>query len=135
MDEDWWRVYAQEVHSDFLGYKASVCGNSGRYHVHRVMQGRAPMQTYGNSGAGAVAMAALYGARRAILLGYDCAKTGGKTHWHGDHPRGLGNAGSMGNWQHQFKRLAEGMKGIEIINCSRETALGMFPRAALEDVL
>ena len=94
-----------------------------------------PFKAFGNSGAGAIAMAVKAGASRVILLGYDCQKTGGQAHWHGDHPAGLGNAGSMPKWPEQFKRLAESIEDAEIINCSRETALTAFPRGELESAL
>ena len=94
-----------------------------------------PFKAYGNSGGGAIAMAVKAGASRVILLGYDCQKSGGKVHWHGDHPQGLGNAGSMPKWPEQFKRLAASIEGVEVINCSRDTALRAFPRMALEDAL
>lgn len=93
------------------------------------------MKAFGNSGAGAIALAAKAAASRVILLGYDCQKTGGMVHHHGDHPEGLGNAGSMPKWPAQFANLAAAMKGVEVINCSRETALTAFPRGELESVL
>lgn len=69
------------------------------------------------------------------MLGYDCQRTGGKVHWHGDHPKGLGNAGSMPKWPQQFAKLKAAMAGVEIINCSRETALTCFTRGDLETCL
>ncbi len=88
-----------------------------------------------NSGLGAIALAAHWGASRIILLGYDCQHTGGRTHWHGDHPQGLGNAGVVKLWPGQFAQLAGRLKGVEIVNCSRETALRCFPREPLEVAL
>lgn len=100
---------------------------------HGYLDGRKAM----NSGAGAIAAAHHFGARRVILLGYDCQHTGGRKHWHGDHPEGggSGNAGSVGKWPAQFLELVRHLAGVEVINCSRETALTVFPRAQLEDVL
>lgn len=94
-----------------------------------------PFRAFGNSGAGAIALAAKAGATRVVLLGYDCQVTDGKVHHHGDHPAGLGNAGSMPKWPDQFKRLAATLAGVEVVNCSRQTALRVFPRMALEDAL
>jgi len=87
-----------------------------------------------NSGAGALVTAYLMGAEKIIMLGYDCKKTDGKAHWHGDHPQPLGNAGSMGNWQAQFDKAASYIK-CEVLNASRETALDMFELVNLEDAL
>ena len=72
-----------------------------------------------------------------ILLGYDCQKTGGKTHWHGDHPKALGNAHSLPNWPRFFANVAKYAitDGTPVVNCSRATALNCFPRAELKDML
>lgn len=97
---------------------------------------RVHFETHRNSGAACIALSADAGAARIILLGYDCQHTGGKTHWHGDHPKKLGNAGSVGKWPAAFAALAKTIPATtKVINCSRETALDCFPRAALEDVL
>lgn len=137
MDSAWWEHYGPEVDAVFRGERFSLAARKG---VARV---RSPfMRVQGqNSGAGAIALAHHFGARRVLLLGYDCQHTGGKTHWHGDHPqhripgRQLGNAGSVAKWPGQFAELRRLTPGLEIINCSRDTALTIFPRAALEDVL
>lgn len=75
------------------------------------------------------------GAKRIILLGYDMQKTNGQSHWHGDHPKGLGSAGKIAEWPSEFERLKRNNPTIEIINCSRETALTCFARRPLEEVL
>ena len=80
-------------------------------------------------------MAAQAGAKRVVLLGYDCQHTGGVSHWHGDHPNHFGNARMTASWLDKFAELAEDLAHIEIINASRDTALTCFPRARLEDLL
>lgn len=134
MDEKWWREYIREVRTRFQGLKVSTTQSSSLYHLERAVQNGLPMETFGNSGGGAIALAFLWGAQRVILLGYDCQRTHGKTHWHGDHPKTLGNARSLPKWTIQFSALRKKLAG-EIINCSRETALTMFPRMPLEDAL
>lgn len=129
MDAKWWEQYIEEVRTTFRG--ATFSNNDFHGRVGLVAQ---PFKAYGNSGAGAVALADKAGARRVILLGYDCQKTNGLTHWHGSHPRGLGDAGSLPKWPNQFARLAAAV-GCEVINCSRETALEAFPRGDLDSVL
>lgn len=92
---------------------------------------------YGNSGAGAISLAARGGAKRIILLGYDCQHTGGKRHWHEDHPDRMGNADHkvLKLWGANFSKLAQDYSGVEIINCSRQTALQCFEQKKLEEVL
>ena len=137
MDEAWWNHYLDEVKATFKGERFSHGQRKG---VQRVRTDYYRQQGQ-NSGAGAIALAHHFGARVVYLLGYDCQLTGGKAHWHGDHPaiadpkRRLGNAGSLPKWPAQFRELIRFVPGTRIINCSRETALTVFPRARLEDVL
>lgn len=90
-----------------------------------------------NSGYQAIGLAHLFGAARVILLGYDFQRTGGKSHWHGDHPSDLGQGGNFGVWATEMAKLAEHAveRGLEIVNCSRATALRCFPLQKLEAVL
>ncbi len=86
-----------------------------------------------NSGYQIIDLAAQFGVRRILLLGYDMQKTGGKAHWFGDHPAKLKKPSPYGSWIANFDTLARDARerGIEIINCSRETALECFPRATI----
>lgn len=130
MDKDWWEMYASEVGQSFVGERVSNNPISRKYNVTRC-EG---MKTFGNSGAAAIQLAEMGGAERIVLLGYDCQHTGGKKHWHGDHPKGLGNARAVDSWKVAFENLAKELSA-EVINCSRETALECFPRVDLEEAL
>lgn len=90
-----------------------------------------------NSGHQAINLAAVFGAARILLLGFDCQHTGGRSHWHGDHPKSLGNARSVGQWAKGFRQQAldAATRGLAIVNCSRTTALTCFTRAVITDVL
>lgn len=88
-----------------------------------------------NSGVAAIALAHQFGARRVVMVGYDCQTAGKLVHWHGDHPAGLGNAGSMSKWPAQFAKVALEVPGTEVLNASRATALTCFPRVVLEEAL
>lgn len=133
MDRQWWDVHLAEVNRVFTGARYSINQLAQRYQVTRLPP--AEFNTYGNSGAACISLAAGAGAKRIILLGYDCQKTGGKAHWHGDHPPSLGNAGQIGRWQSRFEELASHLYNVEIINCSRATALTCWPRMDLETAL
>lgn len=128
MDRNWWDNYFIKGGKEFAGLKLTPV--SGVKCAKRIA-----FTHYQNSGVGAMSLAAHYGAARIILLGYDCQKTGGKSHWHGNHPPGLGNAGSIGTWPNQFIKLSKDLSGVEIINCTHETALTMFDRKSLDVVL
>jgi hypothetical protein len=93
-----------------------------------------PFMGYGNTGAAAIALALWRGAARVVMLGYDCQKTGGKTHHFGSHPAGMSDADSIDKWPARFERLAL-KTGDKVVNCSRVTALTCFPMARLENEL
>ncbi len=127
MDAAWWAVYLQEVRRKFKGRKVSPLFIANDVSYVDFWHGS-------NSGQGAIELAKLRGAEKIILLGYDAQLTDGKTHCHGDHPAGLGNAGAVNSWpEHMALTAAKGQ--AQIINCSRQTALTCFPRAPLETVL
>lgn len=92
-----------------------------------------------NSGFQALNLAVHLGARRIVLLGYDMQRTGGLSHWHGDHGRGLNNPSehNFARWRRQFEEAAPTLAaaGIEVVNCSRATALTCFPRMDLHAAL
>lgn len=129
MDRKWWQKYHEKARQHFKG--ELVCVAERCFGVRRVR-----FKHGGNSGAGAMALAAYWGAKRIILLGYDCKYAeDGKRHWHGDHPRGLGNAVSMPKWKPQFKEMAQQLDGLKIVNSTRDTALKFWPRQSLEKAL
>lgn len=128
MDRAWWLQYQVEARGAFQGEMwAPLAGIHGVRRAHFLRQA--------NSGAGAIALAAAFGATRILLLGYDGQKTGGRAHWHPDHPKGLGNAGSVRYWPEQFRALARSLPHVQILNCTRETAVDAFPRVPLEEAL
>jgi hypothetical protein len=93
-----------------------------------------------NSGYQALHLAAVnFGAARVLLLGYDMQHTGGQIHYHGRHPAPLGNpdADDMPAWVAHFDAVAPDLarRGVEVVNCSRATAITGFRRATIEEVL
>ena len=131
IDRDWWKTYIHDVYTTFKGERYSKNSQHPSYNVTQLKD----LNTYGNSGAGCISLASQAEAARIILLGFDCQHTGGISHWHGDHPSHLGNAGLTNQWLDKFRQLADDFKHIEIINASRATALDMFPRKSLESLL
>ena len=67
------------------------------------------------------------------MIGFDMHCHSGKTHFFGDHPEGFVN-GKPDRFIAAFRTIKPVDYGIEILNCSRETALDAFPRHNLEDV-
>jgi len=133
MDRPWWELHRERVALEFKGEKFSTNPLPTKFGVTKL--GTAKFKAYGNSGAAAISLAAFGGAKREIMLGFDCQKTDGKAHWHGDHPAGLGNCAAINRWLPKFREMAHELKHVEIINASRQTALDCFPRMSLEQAL
>lgn len=128
MDKVWWKEYIKDVRKIFNGRLVTPVHDC--YGIPRTL-----FDAGQNSGLGIISLAYHWRASRIILLGYDCSHTGGKTHWHGDHPPNLGNAGSVNKWPAQFKKFKQQNPNANVINCTRQTKLECFARAKLEDVL
>lgn len=94
-----------------------------------VMNGR-------NSGYQALHMAVHLGATRILLLGYDCKRgPNGQKHWFGEHPNNSHQP--VRDWTRLFNAVAPLLeqRGIEVINCSPDTALQCFKREPIESLL
>jgi hypothetical protein len=133
MDRQWWEVHLDEVNRIFRGTRYSTNPLLERFMTTNLSLDTFP--AYGNSGAACITLAAQAGAKRIILLGYDCQKTEGKSHWHGDHPRKLDNAKYINRWPAKFAEQAKTLTDVEVINCTRQTALTCYPRMHLETAL
>lgn len=90
-----------------------------------------------NSGAQAINLAAHWGAKRLVLIGFDMKMVGSKRHWFGNHPGTLDKASDYRDWIWKFKKIASDLKrmGIECINCSMDSALDCFEKRPLASVL
>jgi hypothetical protein len=148
-DVKWWDEYHKEVDEVFKGRRFGYSTPCVRYGAESLFF-EAWFNSFSNSGACAVGLAIAAGAKKIVMLGYDCQKTDGKVHWHPDHPSrmsektarkrwpgGMANAESIKRWPSQFKnvRIYADNNGARVINASRVTALDCFERANLEDVL
>ena len=132
MDTPWWVQYGAEASAVFRGRRVRGIGSGDTRLAERADFGKGCL----NSGAGALLMAAHYGAERIIMLGYDCGYgEGGVRHWHGDHPKTLGNAGAVNKWASQFADAGKQLGGVQVINASRVTKLTLWPTLQLEDAL
>lgn len=136
-DGRWWDAHLSEVKSVFSGRLVSYAIRSASTGIEHVQKDRW-FTTFGNSGACAISIAIALGAKRVLLLGYDCSRgPAGEKHWHGDHPHGMSNCASMSKWQYQFGQVAKHAraKGVDVINASRRTALRCFEKQTLEQAL
>lgn len=124
-DLEWWLKYQRDIPAAAARWTCHpLAASQFNLNLHKATG------SY-NSGQRAIQFAASQGARRIILLGFDCSLDGG-THWHGEHS-GLRNPNdqSIQRWQPHFVALAQQLGNIDIINCSRRTSLTCFPRETL----
>ncbi len=92
--------------------------------------------TGNNSGTAAINVAVHLGAKRVLLLGYDMGPDSkGRRHFYDTH------AVTVSSPFEQFRKLTATMveplkaAGIEVLNCSRRTALECFPQMPLREAL
>lgn len=91
----------------------------------------------GNSGAQAVNLAVLWGAKRIVLVGFDMREVDGKAHFFGQHQKPLVQRQLFGEWISKFGVIARDAKtmGIEIVNATPGSAMECFPMVDLGEVL
>lgn len=81
----------------------------------------------------------LFGAKRIVLLGYDMKQgPNGEKHWHPDHTHGSNpGKGQFDGWLKRYRTLPPDLEkaGVDVLNCTPNSALDCFPMARLEDVL
>lgn len=152
-DRYWWNYYRGVP--GFKGVRATIEFSPGRYAKelakvapamfflkntgHQgVETNPAGIRTCGqNSGGAAVNVAVHLGAKRIVLLGYDCGVPGSKRHFFGDHPRPLNQISPFPTWRTAFEQMRAPLDalGIEVVNCSRSTSITAFRCAPLAEVL
>lgn len=140
-DGRWWDWHRGAP--DFRGLKfaltkaaaqwgVTVLKNTGTNGLEHHRQG---LRNGRNGGYQAINLAYHFGARRIVLLGYDMQRgPKGQQHWHPDHPTKIGP--DYRRWVTLFASIVPPLAkaGVEIINCTRRTALECVPRAALESI-
>lgn len=151
-DEAWWSFHYKAVMEKFGGERWSQrpvkeIGTPARVPFelnyvggsHAAGLCRTPGQIhYGsNSGYQAMNLAWHFGARRILLLGFDMRMINGRRHWFGEHPKGLTNSGDYSAWIQNFAVMARDLRqdGVEVINCTKDSALEYWPIKPIVDVV
>ena len=99
--------------------------------------GEALIHLNGNSGAQAINLAYLFGARKIVLLGFTMREIDGKKHFHGDHEKPLVQKQLFEEWLHKMEFVARDAKrlGCDVVNCDPLSAMTCFRRGDLEGEL
>jgi hypothetical protein len=138
-DTAWWRVHHGVPDFQGLKYSLSVwpgvqtLRNTGPCGLDLDPTG---LRTGRNSGYQAINLAVHLGARRILLLGYDMHPgPKGQQHWHPDHPQKT--TSPYAAFRMCFTTIVKPLAdlGIEMVNCSRATALESWPRLPIEQAL
>jgi len=91
----------------------------------------------GNSGSLGIQLACQLGYTKIILIGFDHQHTNGQRHWFGDHDRAHfnKNADDPERWVDTFTTISYYIQslGIDLVNCSTETAITSCRRSTLNE--
>ena len=138
-DEEWWDCYKPE----FNGQKWTINENAAKkYDLNLIghdttlkFSAKSIIATGNNSGFQAMNLAYLHGHKRILLLGFDYMNSG--QHWFGSHPSSLQKSPDMRRWVRHMESAEPIIKelGIDVINCSRETAITCFPQMTINQAL
>lgn len=143
-DADWWHKYFEQVKDLGPELWTQDIDTYRKYKLNFVHAkrgeglGRGTTIHWGaNSGYQAINLAYLWGAKRILLLGYDCKNIDGKAHWFGQHPQGLNRNQPLDEWKRNFPQLAADLQdeGVEVINCSPDSALTCFKGMDLDEAI
>lgn len=89
-----------------------------------------------NSGYASVSLACQLGVRRIILLGFDMRRMDGATHSHPPHDPSRKKDPYNQHMRGTDKMAADAKRlGLEILNCSPDSAIQAFPKVSLKDIL
>lgn len=150
-DWAWWQHHADALQS-FLGLKYSMRQDIAlkpEWGVTQLQMGAEyglssdpTTLNHGKNGVfQAMNLAVHLGAKKIRLLGVDMQKgDDGRTHWFGDHPSTITKRTKgpcFDYWKTCFQSLERPLSelGIEVVNCSRRTALKVWPPMSLEEAL
>lgn len=144
-DYAWWKFHIKAIRESFTGQLWSCSSEAGRdfgcrtvgiarrgglsHRADEIRQGG----RVGNSGAQAINLAFLWGARRLVLVGFDFAGS----HFFGDHPRELAKTSAFDRMREGMGELARDLydNRVEVINCSARSALTFWPKRTLAEAL
>ncbi len=145
-----WHVLKKEF-QDFKGTKITLSTEIGDPDIKVMNLGMTTglswhqdtLRTGGNSGYMQINLAFLYGIKRAYLLGYEMQPKIVKqedgtekkiTHWFGSHPQAT-DPQFYPQVLPNFETMIPDMKGrgIDIINCSTNTAIKCFPMMGIRE--
>jgi hypothetical protein len=148
-DFGWWN--SVRGLPDFTGPKFAYADRAcdrfhlTKIHIPKVSEDRILTETTGTVGAGgnsgfqALNLAVQFGAKRLLLIGFDCHDRGG-VHWYGRNTaHGMGNPGDSNfrRWVPAFEAAASQLQdmGVEVVNASPDSAIKGFRKQSVAETL
>lgn len=142
---DWCRPEDAAILEGFRGLRFAIEERAARYGADVLsmsgpdgleLENRAAVRHGKCSGYQTINVAVHLGARRIVLVGYDCKRSAaGALHWY--ECRGTAGASDFAIWSRHYATLPPVLKaiGVDVLNASRDTAITAFPRISLENAL
>ncbi len=149
-DAQWWRKYYAHVRRyapkcAYLTADRSVCDRDNMTHVAtRIGKGLTPVDVpyihrhHSSTHQAVEYMVRRRGFSRIVLVGVDCkASVDGKKHWFGEHPKEFRSPQPFDTWIQDWESIAHGAveRGIQIVNCTADTAVTCFRTSDLRTEL
>jgi len=142
-DFRWWRWYGQVFPADYRGTLLTTSRanlNDGR--VRRLERdysrfSQDPNKVYGyDSGMLALNLAALLGAKKIVLLGYDMAFPNGESHWHPDHETPSDEDNYIKKFAPAYAPAVAHLQEarVQVVRCTPSN-LSFIPQVSLEEAL
>jgi hypothetical protein len=147
-DAPWWKVHGGA--KDFGGLKitqdaAAIAIYPGLLKVEvaaksddLLLDEPGKLGAGGNSGFQLFNLVVQMGAAGIALIGFDMSTRAGE-HWHGRHPQPLSNPmpSNCDRWLKAFNGSVGKLNelGVQVVNCSSESALTAFPKMNIEGAL
>lgn len=139
-DDKWWSWHYRAGAKDFAGLKYAATPRASRWPGVQVLRNDGEqglcldptgVRTGKNSGYQAINLSVHLGASRVVLLGYDMQGP----HFFGKHPDKSSPPFPL--CLRLWPTIVEPLKdaGVEVVNCTRDTALTVFPTMRLEEAL
>lgn len=145
-DRPWWKLHDARIRQLCPSIERWSCEPTTRDFGTQVWlaapgrglykEGDYQIQRGSSSGYMAAQLAMKWGSRHVVLVGMDCKKgKEGKNHWFGDHPaKLLPSQQPFITWADEWDSLAApcAERGIDLVNCSLDTAIKLVRRSTLE---
>jgi hypothetical protein len=141
-----WAIWNHEVLSQYTGIILS-CVRCHCQHPHTLTVSRLEgsgiserpdgVKWNRSSGGSAINVAYLLGSKKIVLLGYDMKVVDGQHNWHTNHKFRPKDTIYNNRFIPPFLEIAKDATrlGIEILNATKNSALDMFPKVDLKEVV